>query len=114
MQKDMLAIKSNEPLIIPHCRGIRIAQPEEIIRVEASSNYCKIYFSSGGPMLVAKVLLWFEKQLPEQMFTRVHRSHLVNNNFIEQVNGGRHKVILLSNGEKIVMSRRRKILLMAG
>jgi two-component system, LytTR family, response regulator len=99
---------------IPHCHGIRIAQPEEIIRVEASSNYCKIYFSSGGPMLVAKVLLWFEKKLPEQMFTRIHRRHLVNNTFIAQVNMAKQSTILLSNGEMIKMSRRKRALLMAG
>ena len=99
---------------IPHCRGIRIAQPEEIIRVEASSNYCKIYFSCGGPMLVAKVLLWFEKQLPKQMFTRVHRRHLVNNNFIEQINMSKQSTVVLCNGEIIKMSRRRKSLLRAG
>ncbi len=103
-----------KPINIPHCHGIRIAQPEEIIRIEASSNYCKIYFSQGGSLFVAKVLLWFQKQLPEQMFTRVHRSHLVNNNFIEQINGGKQKMILLRNGEEIVISRRRKVLLMAG
>lgn len=103
-----------ELLQIPHSRGTRNALPGEIIRVEASSNYSKIYFLHGQPMLVAKVLRWFEKQLPPQMFTRVHRSHLVNNNFIEEINGGSRKVIVLSNGEKIMMSRRRKILLMAG
>jgi two-component system, LytTR family, response regulator len=99
---------------IPHCHGIRSVQPEEIVRVEASSNYCKIYFASGYPLTVAKVLLWFQVHLPGEMFTRVHRSHLVNNIFIDQVNGDKHNVIRLSNGEKITMSRRRKALLMAG
>ncbi len=99
---------------IPHCRGIRMAQPEEIVRVEASSNYCKIYFSCGSPMLVAKVLMWFQNQLPEQMFTRVHRRHLINNNFIEQINMAKQTTVMLSNGEIIKMSRRRKALLMTG
>jgi two-component system, LytTR family, response regulator len=99
---------------IPHCHGIRIAQMEEIVRVEASSNYCKIYFKSGYPLTVAKVLQWFQLQLPVQMFTRVHRRHLVNNNFIEQINMSKQSTVLLSNGEIITMSRRRKMLLMAG
>jgi hypothetical protein len=35
---------------IPYDRGIRLAMPEQIIRVEAYSNYSKIYFATGHPM----------------------------------------------------------------
>lgn len=96
---------------IPHCRGFRIVQMEEIVRIEASGNYCKIYFASGYPLTVAKVLLWFQQKLPVQMFSRVHRSHLINNLFVEQVNVGKLNEIWLSNGEKIAVSRRRRGLL---
>jgi len=107
-------IQTIDVLRIPHSQGICITSANDIIRVEASSNYCKIYFLSDRPMLVAKLLQWFEKQLPPQMFTRVHRSHLINNFFIEEVKAGRYNTILLTNGEIIVMSRRKKSLLMAG
>jgi len=63
--------------------------------------------------MVAKVLQWFQVHLPGEMFSRVHRSHLVNNIFIDQINGTRQNIILLSNGDHIAMSRRKKRLLMA-
>ena len=98
---------------IPYVGGIRFAQPENIIRIEASSNYSKIYFSNAKPMTVAKVLHWFEDHLPQQMFARVHRSHLVNKMFMLQVNGAKNKMLLLNNGESIAVSRRKSGVLAA-
>jgi len=99
---------------IPFDRGIRMVQAEEIIRVEGCSNYSKIFFASGRPMTVAKVLHWFEDHLPVQMFARVHRSHLVNKIFVYEINGCNYSNLLLTNGESIPISRRKKILLKAG
>ena len=98
---------------IPYVGGIRFVLPENIIRIEASSNYSKIYFSNAKPMIVAKVLHWFEDQLPQQMFARVHRSHLVNKMFMLQVNGAKNKMLLLNNGESIAVSRRKSGVLAA-
>ena len=98
---------------IPYVGGIRFVLPENIIRIEASSNYSKIYFSNAKPMIVAKVLHWFEDQLPQQMFARVHRSHLVNKMFMLQLNGAKNKMLLLNNGESIAVSRRKSGVLAA-
>lgn len=98
---------------IPHNRGIRLVPAEQIIRVEGLGNYSKIFFASGQPLIVAKVLHWFENILPPQMFARVHRSHLVNKMFMLEINGTNYSNLLLTNGENICMSRRKKTLLMA-
>jgi len=95
-------------------RGLHIVHHCQIVRVEAHSNYSKIYFTKGNPMMVAKVLQWFEVQLPEEMFSRIHRSHLVNKLFIEQICVAKCNTVLLSNGDKIAMSRRKKTILGQG
>lgn len=99
---------------IPFDRGIRLLQAEQIIRIEGLSSYSRIFFTTGHPMTVAKVLHWFEDQLPQQMFARVHRSHLVNKMFMYEINGSNYSNLLLTNGDTIPMSRRKKIMLMAG
>ena len=98
---------------IPFDGGNRLVQPENIIRVEASSNYSKIYFSNARPMTVAKVLHWFQDRLPPEMFARVHRSHLVNKIFMHQINGNNRNTVLLLNGETIAISRRKRAVLSA-
>ena len=98
-------------LKIPNNKSIRLVHPEHIIRIQSISNYSKIYFTSGYPITVARVLHWFEDNLPSQMFSRVHRSHLVNKMFIHEINGSNASNLLLTNGESIQMSRRKKILI---
>ena len=87
---------------------------EEIIRVQALSNYSRIYFTNGKIVTVAKVLHWFEDELPEDMFARVHKSHLVNKLFVSAINGERNKSLILLNGESIAVSRRKRMLLFSG
>lgn len=52
--------------------------PQEIIRLEASSNYTNIYFTNKRKMLTSKVLKEFAAMLEPMGFVRTHRTHLVN------------------------------------
>lgn len=57
-------------------------RPDEIIRLEASSNYTNIYFSNRKKMITAKVLKEFAAMLEPFGFVRTHRTHLVNRQHI--------------------------------
>lgn len=54
--------------------------PQDIIRLEARSNYTWVVFDGKKNMLVSKTLKDFEKQLDftNTPFMRVHQSHIVN------------------------------------
>ena len=93
-------------VFIPTNRGTKIVLASNIIRVESSSNYSKIYFSNEQPLLVAKILHWFEDQLPPEMFCRIHRTHIVNRMYVTEI--FESSKLALSNGEVIQMSRRKK------
>ena len=84
---------------------------EQIVRIEASSNYCKVHVRNGKPIVVSKVLLWFQVRLPEQLFVRVHRSHLVNKIYMQRMTGSGNNEVLLMNGDTIMISRRKKSVL---
>ncbi len=93
-------------LFIPTNKGFKAVWPENIVRVEASSNYCKIYFDNDGPLTVAKVLKWFEEKLPTDSFYRIHRGHIVNRRFIKGLSCD--KIVTLYNGERLQISKRKK------
>ena len=104
----VLSITPKTNLKILTCKGMMLVDLGAVVRVEAISNYSKIYFTKRHPMTVAKVLQWFQLQLPTTMFSRVHRSHLVNRKFIEQITLAKQNTLLLSTGETIVISRRKR------
>ena len=80
--------------------------PQNIVRVEALSNYSKIFFAKGSPLVVTKVLNWFEESLLLNGFTRIHRSHLVNNIYVVGTNIN-YTNLRLTNCETMAISRRR-------
>jgi len=93
---------------IPTNKGISLLCLQNIIRIQSISNYSKIYFADKShPLTVAKLLHWFEEQLPPEMFVRTHRTHLVNKDHIINVILSSQKM-QLSNGEQIGISKRRK------
>jgi two-component system, LytTR family, response regulator len=93
-------------IIIPTDRGAKRVFVKNIIRVEANSNYSKIFFCNERPLTVAKVLHWFEDNLSPEFFVRIHKTHLVNRIFVTSVED--KSLIHLSNGEILKISRRRK------
>jgi two-component system, LytTR family, response regulator len=101
-------------LLLPTCTGVQVITISNIVRIEAISNYSKLFFanacaSTGGrnTLVVAKVLKWFDELLADKGFVRTHRSHLVNLGCINSYTNNRHKIIL-QNEEQINISRRKR------
>jgi two-component system LytT family response regulator len=88
--------------------GVHQLRYEKIIRIQSIDNYSKIYFDNNTSLVVSKVLRWFENCLPPDRFIRVHRSHLLNNTHICKIDEAKNDQLILSNGELIRISRRKK------
>jgi two-component system LytT family response regulator len=91
-------------LLLPTDRGTKVIPLESIVRIEAMSNYCKLIFSDGKTLVVARVLRWFEKTLSAGDFVRIHHKHLVNGRWCRGVSGLQ---VSLSSGETLPVARRR-------
>ncbi len=94
-------------LMLHTAKGKYFIDTKDIIRVEASSNYCRLFLSNGNTMVTAKLLRWFEEQLQKESFTRLHRSHLVNNHYLQPYMCIK-KTVALQDGKIIPVSKRRK------
>lgn len=95
-------------------RGDEIIQllPDEILWVEAASQYVYLH-STHGRFMLSETLSSFSVHLPTEDFIRVHRSALVNTKCIQKVIQKPNKLyaVVLSNGEDIPIARSRKDLL---
>jgi two-component system, LytTR family, response regulator len=83
-----------------------MVKPEEIIRLEAFSNYTTFYLNNERKYLTTRVLKTYATDLEEAGFVRLHRKHLVNPEFILGVKKG--GLIYLKDNTVIQMSRRQK------
>jgi two-component system LytT family response regulator len=87
-------------------REIFQADPSEIIRMEARSNYTYVYFTNHPPVLMAKVLRCYDEMLRPFGFLRTHRSHLVNAAYVINLESDRR--LQMRDASCAQISRRRK------
>jgi two-component system LytT family response regulator len=93
-----LAINSSDGMFFFH--------PNQIIRLEAESNYTRFYFTEKRPLVVAKTLGEYEELLVPHGFIRTHRTHLVNRYFVQSMLP--EGILLMKDNSKVEISRRRK------
>ena len=55
----------------------------DIVWIEASANYCDIYFKDKSRITVACCLGVVERQLPDAYFARVHRGFILNLRYVD-------------------------------
>jgi len=102
-------ITSNSPGLKLKVDGIIKYIPYyKIVRLEACSNYTQFYLSNSiKPVLTSKTLKYYVEQLGEDAFVRPHQSHLVNRSFVQRVVLKPKPCLILKEGCKIGISRRR-------
>ncbi len=73
-----LFMTAQHTVTLATAEGRFFLNPEDIIRLEASSNYTRIFFTNNRSLISAKVLKNFAEMLEPFGFVRIHRTHLVN------------------------------------
>ncbi len=95
-------------LLLRNANGTDVIDISSIIRIEASSNYSKIFFASGKVLVSSKVLKWFEGILSHHGFARIHRSHLINSSWIQTYQFNNNVSVILQNHEQLFIAKRKK------
>lgn len=99
---------ANPKIGLPTGERIEFVEVKSIIRCQGESNYTHLYFSNRKPMLSSKSLIEFEELLGDYGFIRVHKTHLVNMNHVTSFARNDGGMLILSNGDSVLISRRRK------
>jgi two-component system, LytTR family, response regulator len=82
----------------------RYVSTDSIVQIEGASNYSRLYFDDGTTLIIAKTLKMLSASLPDH-FLRIHKSCLLNSNFIVEITDS--KTIILSNGVVVKLARRK-------
>lgn len=89
-------------------KGILVFRQADIVRLEASGSYTIFLINNQNPVLASYTLSDFEKKLNPAKFIRVHKSHIVNLDYVVKYTKGDGGVLTLSTGTEIPVSRSRK------
>jgi len=88
--------------------GIYFINIQDIIRCEAEDNYTHIHLSNGDKITASKTIKAYEDLLSAVNFYRVHKSHLINLNYMKKFVKGDGGYLVMDDSKKIEVSRRRR------
>ena len=109
LRASLQSVKSQEEKIaIPTSDGLEFIPIKNIVHIESSSNYSRIFFIDGKNILVTKLLGELEEILQPYHFYRVHNSHLINLSYIKKYIRGEGGQVVMQNGDVIDVARRKK------
>jgi two-component system LytT family response regulator len=108
--KTLSILNSKVPL--PHKDGVKFIEMSKVIRMEADGSYVTIFSLDERPQVISKPLKFYSTLLSEAVFLRVHRSHLVNINYVSEFIREGGGFVVLENGERVqVADKKREMVL---
>ena len=94
-------------IALSHAGGFSVVELNQIARLQADDNYTKVFTEDGKRYMVSKPLKDFERRLPENVFVRPHKSHMINMFFLKRFLNEDGGVAVLKDGTKIPISKRK-------
>lgn len=88
--------------------GIYFVYLKDIVRFEGEDNYTHIFLRNGEKITASKTIKAYEDMLAGANFFRVHKSHVINLNFIKKFVKGDGGFLVMEDGKQIDVSRRRR------
>jgi two-component system LytT family response regulator len=79
-------------VILPTLEGFEVVKMEDIVRLRGNGNFTDLYLSDGSKKMVCRFLKHFTEILPFP-FLRVHKSHIINVNFVKSYNKGGYVIL---------------------
>ena len=98
----------NMRLCIPSLKGFQVVELDDILFAEASNNYTNFHFTNKKIICTTKSLFEYEELLTDCGFVRIHKSFLVNLLHVKEYLRGEGGSVILSNGNTLEVSRRKK------
>ena len=109
MEHLLHSMKAKTPIkkiAVPQLGSIRFIDLDEIVSLQADSNYTIIHLKDMQKLVISKTLKDFEDLLDEHQFARIHKSYIVNLTYIKEystIDGG---VVKMIDGNQWSISRR--------
>ncbi len=106
-QQGMSANKFDK-ITISAIDGLYFVNLTDILRIEADDNYSHIHTTDGQRFTVSKTIKFYEDLLPDDNFFRVHKSHIINLNYMLKFVKGEGGHVVMNDQKQITVSRRRR------
>jgi len=94
-------------LTVPDSQGFKMINVAELIHLQADDNYTILYLTDDRKVVATRTLGEFEKILDSPEFFRIHKSTIINLNFLIGYSSFQGNFAELNDGSRLDISRRK-------
>lgn len=100
--------KKNLPkkIALPQLGGISFIEVDDMVSLQADSNYTIIHMNNMQKLVISKTLKEFEELLDQTQFSRIHKSYIVNLRCIKEYSTTDGGIVKMTDGNQWSISRR--------
>lgn len=100
--------QQHQKVVLPVLDGFELVTVKEIIRCQANGNFTDFYLQDGSKKMICRTLKFYDEILSELGFMRVHKSHLVNLQYVTSYKRGKGGVLSLEGDHAVEVAPSRK------
>ena len=100
--------QDSKKVVLPMIDGFEVVRVGEILYCQAEDNFTCFHFTSGKKALICRNLKFYENALNDLGFCRIHRSTLVNLQFVKKYIKGKGGSVILENQKELQVSNSKK------
>jgi len=100
--------QDQKKVVLPMMDGFEVVRVGEILYCEAEDNFTCFHFTTGKKELICRNLKFYENALSNLGFCRIHRSTLINLQFVKKYIKGKGGSVILENEKELQVSNNRK------
>ena len=97
-----------QKIALPLMDGFEVVRIQEIVYCEANDNFTHFHFVDGKKSLICRKLKFYEEHLTDLNFCRIHRSFLINLDYVKRYIKGKGGTVIMENGKQIQVANARK------
>ena len=105
-----LQIQQNQQrkVVLPVLDGFEVVRVKDIIRCQGNGNFTDFHLTDGSKRVICRTLKFYDELLTDCDFMRVHRSHLVNLQYVTGYKKGKGGQLNMSDGSVVEVAPGRK------
>jgi len=90
-------------VVVPTIEGFELIQTGKIVRLQGNGNFTDIYLEDGSKKMACRFLKHYDEIL-SYPFVRVHKSHVINLNFVESYHKSMGGYVILRDKKEVYIS----------
>lgn len=101
--QNLKSVTEKQQVILPTMQGFDVIKTASIIKLQANGNFTDVYLADGSCKMICKFLKHFDELL-DAPFIRIHRSFIVNLQYVKSYSKSAGGFVTLLDGSEMEVS----------